>query len=229
LKVELIRYTVKPEEAMAIAASTCYRSVPKDKVVEHCILSGHEAISEFGDFHFLVSDVSRALTHQLVRHRLASFAQESQRYVSMDEFNYVVPPSVQKDNESYVKFKMMMDEILSCYTDLQNRGIPNEDARFVLPNACTSKINVKMNFREIMHACAERECSRAQWEIRALFKEIHRQVAEVSPFLGKYLGPKCFRLGYCPELRESCGLRPRKTDLFGAYEWWVQQDKPSLN
>lgn len=229
MKVELIRYTLKPEKAMAEAASACYRSVPKEFVVDHCIRSGHESISEFGDFHFKIEGISRACSHQLVRHRLASYAQESQRYVDMTNFNYVTPDKIKNNPMAQMQFKMLMEQIIKCYDELRKQGIPNEDARFVLPNACTSIIHVKMNFRELMHACGERECCCAQWEIRNVFKEMHRLVNKVSPFLGKYLGPKCIRLGYCPEGSRSCGLKPTREEVLSAYEWWVRQGKPKIN
>jgi thymidylate synthase (FAD) len=221
LKVELIRSTIQPVETMATAAATCYDSVPKDKIVEFCIISGHESISEFADFHFLVSGISRACSHQMVRHRLASFAQRSQRYVDEGEFDSIVPPSIERTPEAKTHYIDIINRIRNAYNSLKNiEGVEKDDARFLLPNACSTTINIKMNFRELMHFCNERCCSKASWEIREVANEMKRLVTEQSDFLGKFLGPKCLRLGYCPELKGQCGLRPTKQKVFQYYINW---------
>ena len=203
MKVELIRYTLKPEKAMAEAASACYRSVPKEFVVDHCIRSGHESISEFGDFHFKIEGISRACSHQLVRHRIASYAQRSQRY-SDNNLNIVLPDSIWERTEALVVFSETMNKISECYKQLLRLGIPAEDARYVLPNACETKINVKMNLRALINFCNERLCNRAQWEIRQVASQMKDRVNEVCPYLALFLVPKCKKLGYCPE-KKGCG------------------------
>jgi thymidylate synthase (FAD) len=231
LKVELVRYTVEPLEAMANSARTCYASESgnDEAIVKFCIESGHESISEFGDFHFLVSGVSRIITQQITRHRIASFAQRSQRYVNENNFEYVIPPSIENDTQALMRFKLLMDSIKNTYKSLVDSGIPKEDARFALPNAIESVINIKMNFRELMHFCGVRLCSRAQWEIQLIAREMKKLVGGVSPFLSTFLVPKCMKIGYCNELKDSCGLRPSEAEVLALYEWWRSFGKPSID
>lgn len=205
MKVELIRYTKDPLDAIAEAASRCYDSIPRASVVKHCIHSGHHSVLEFADFHFKISGVSRALTHQLVRHRLASYAQRSQRYVEEDEFSYTIPESILLDEYCCTRYKDLMEDIQYLYKLLTSKGIPPEDARFILPNACNTVIDAKMNYRELINFSKERLCAKAQWEIRYLAGEMKRLVSEVDPTLGEYLKPKCDWLLHCPEGARGCG------------------------
>ena len=148
--------------------------------------------------------MSRALTHQLVRHRVASYSQQSQRYVNMNEFDYVMPKSIEDNADAYAKFYQTMDMIDYTYILLKEMGIPEEDARYVLPNACTTNIIVTMNARELRHFFALRCCERAQWEIRQLATKMLAICKEVSPTIFGNAGASCVQLGYCPEQR-SCG------------------------
>jgi thymidylate synthase (FAD) len=212
MKVELINYTVNPVNAMADAAAVCYDSIPNKYVVKHCLESGHLSIAEFADFHFEISEVSRALSHQLVRHRMASYAQRSQRYVEEDNFNYVIPNSViRKGLPELLDYNDLMDKIQEMYYKLVEIGIPKEDARYILPNAAYTVIHVKMNFRELMHFCNVRMCSKAQWEIRKLAEMMAKEVKEVSPFLAEYLVPKGKAQGFCNE-KDSCRKCFRKEE-----------------
>jgi thymidylate synthase (FAD) len=205
MKVSLIDYTHNPIMRMADAASNCYDSAPNPAVVHACIKSGHESIAEFASFHFRLSEVSRAFSHQLVRHRMASFAQRSQRYVNEDGFNFVTPPGIQADLEMLNKYLDFMVKCRALYNEFIANGIPGDDARMILPNACHTTINVYMNFRELMHFCNERMCARASWEIRETANLMAEQVKIVEPELAQYLVPKCKRFGYCPE-KKGCGL-----------------------
>ena len=143
-------------------------------------------------------------THQLVRHRIASYSQQSQRYVSMDHSHYILPPSVAEDKEAAEKFKKMMDSVWECYEYLVSRNVPAEDARYVLPNACSTNITVTMNARELLHFLELRTCRRAQWEIREVAEEMLKLVREVSPFIFNNAGPSCIAQGSCKEGKMSC-------------------------
>ena len=224
MKVTLTRITDNPILAIEEAASNCYDSeaTGDGKIMKHCIKSGHTSVTEFCDFTFHIEGISRALSHQLVRHRMASYAQRSQRYCSEDGFNFVTPSSIKNNEEATVIYKTIMRDIAFKYKQLQNLGISNEDARMVLPNACETQIEVKMNLRGLMNFMNERLCACAQWEIRQLAllmkKEIVRQVPELEP----YLVPKCEKngkeFGACNESKSrSCGRHPRLAEIFEDY------------
>ena len=199
MKVELINYTPNPVETMAKAASECYNSTPSKAIVQHCIESGHLSITEFATFHFRISEVSQAFFHQLVRKRIASYAQRSQRYVSEDGFDIVIPESIKNNFEALTYYKRTINEIKNTYNKLVELDIPNEDARFILPNATHTSLHISLNYRSLMDLCNERLCTRAQWEIREVVAEMAKLVSNIDPFLEKYLVPKCVRLGKCPE------------------------------
>ncbi len=224
MKVELTRITNDPILAIEEAASNCYNSEPTGdgKIMKHCIKSGHTSVTEFCDFTFHIEGVSRALSHQLVRHRLASYAQRSQRYCSENEFEYVVPKSIEKDSTAFNYYQRCITKIMETYKDLQDLGVPNEDARMVLPNACTTALEVKMNLRALMNFMNERLCSCAQWEIRNLAWEMRRQVLLQVPELDDYLVPKCEKngkeFGACNESKaRSCGRHLRLEEIFESY------------
>lgn len=220
MKVELINYTANPVDAIERAASTCYDSQPTGgKIMRHCYKSGHHSVLEFADFTFRISGVSRALTHQLVRHRMASYAQRSQRYCVEDGFEYVTPDSIAKNEEALAAYDQTVAAIQEAYSKLTGLGIPAEDARMLLPNACCTEICVKMNLRELIHFCNERLCSCAQWEIRAMAREMVKAVVAVAPELKDYLVPKCEANSpyfFCNESKSrSCGRHPRLAEQFG--------------
>ncbi|MDK2954947.1 MAG: thymidylate synthase [Desulfovibrionales bacterium] len=180
--------------------------------------SGHDSPVEHVSFSFAVEGVSRALTHQLVRHRIASYSQQSQRYVSAADMDYITPPAIDRIPEAKARFEAFMDEAARAYRDLQSileaagRGSKaNEDARFVLPNAAESKIVVTMNVRSLLHFFNLRCCERAQWEIRALAQSMLAICKEELPALFATAGPRCEALGFCPEAqRFSCGRYPTR-------------------
>lgn len=213
MEVKLINYTTNPVAAIEEAATTCYDSQPTDgRIMRHCYKSGHHSVLEFADFTFRIKGVSRALTHQLVRHRMASFAQRSQRYCVEDGFEYVTPASVKKDPQMAALYRETVETIQSAYLRLVEAGVPAEDARMLLPNACCSEICVKMNLRELIHFSNERLCACAQWEIRALAREMVKAVLEVAPELKAFLVPKCEAHApycFCTESKSrSCGRHP---------------------
>jgi len=221
MQVSLLNYTKNSLSVIYTAARTCYSSqtpneilanqVSRDKqvrLIKKVINSGHHSVLEHISFTFSVSGISRACSHQLVRHRLASYSQQSQRYVNPEE-NIVIPPSIRKDKRLVKKFQKFIQQSHSLYENLMSKGIPKEDARFVLPNATSTNIVITMNLRELINVCAERLCLKAQWEIRELFTKAKESVKKTDNFLGSFLVPKCVNLGYCPE-KESCGLMPTK-------------------
>lgn len=190
--------------------------------------SGHTSILEHASATFLITGVSRALTHQLVRHRIASYTQQSQRYVDMEDFKFVIPPSILKCNneEALTEYNYIMNRIEKSYKFLVSELVKSgrteqqarEDARFVLPNAAETQIVMTMNYRELGDFLGKRMCMRAQWEIRALATEIFNIMSKQSPgIFGKnaiYRGPKCKTLGYCNE-GHSCGMMLTLDQLSG--------------
>ena len=234
MNVELIAYTPNPDNVANLCAETCVSndipvmdmSVNRLRSLKGALDSGHESVIEHASFTFAVSGVSRALTHQLVRHRVASYSQQSQRYVNMDGFEYVMPESIEyaiidesMNTEACCEilygselYENIMDEITNLYNLLIEKGVPEEDARYILPNACTTNIIVSMNARELRHFFALRCCNRAQWEIRELANRMLELVKEVAPVMFESAGPSCEQLGYCPEKR-SCGQIMKLSDM----------------
>lgn len=229
MKVKLISTTQNLLDVLFTGARTCYsagspidmfkdvNNIPPDKklkLINGCIKSGHLSVLEHSQFTFAIEGVSRALTHQLVRHRHASYSQQSQRYVTFKggQFDYITPKSVKKDEKAKVLFNDAMSYLASIYDSLLTIGIPAEDARAVLPNACCTNINVSMNLRELIHLCNERLCTRAQLEIRQLVQLMVKEVLRENEWLKPYLQPKCESLGYCPE-HKGCGRKPSYNQL----------------
>ena len=222
LKVELIRHTLSPEETVALGARLCYskagiedlktRIEQKDQTafIEKLMSMGHESVFEHASFTFGVEGVSRVLLAQLTRHRLASFSVQSQRYVSYENgFGYILPPRTEALGEDAVaEFQRQMDQMQDWYQGWQEKlgsgEGGNEDARFVLPNACETRLLMTMNVRELRHFFSLRMCSRAQWEIRAMATEMHRLCLQAAPALFADAVPACLR-GKCPEGEKSCG------------------------
>jgi thymidylate synthase (FAD) len=230
MKVKIIAYTSNPEKVVAAAAMASYKKeIPElkentdeqaAKEIEEKMSFGHVSIIEHTNFTFAVSEVSRALTHQLVRHRVASYTQQSQRYVKFVKkgFGHVVPKTVEENSEKEIneggssqtttigeKFENLMSEIQDCYNLLVENGVKPEDARFVLPNACYTNIVITMNARELLHFFGLRCCDRAQWEIREMADKMLKLCKEKAPAIFENAGPNCQQLGYCPEGKQSCG------------------------
>jgi thymidylate synthase (FAD) len=214
--VQLLAHTPDPEQVVAAAARLCYSAASIDSLLEKSrtdrdtllrkILSlGHFSVLEHVSFTFGIEGISRACSHQLVRHRLASYSQQSQRYVSQKErFDAVMPPSVASQPHLRARFDSLLDEIHQVYGQLLEAGIPAEDARFVLPNAAATKLVVTMNARELNHFFNLRCCRRAQWEIREMAREMLRLARRKAPVLFAKSGPGCLQ-GVCPEGPMTCG------------------------
>jgi thymidylate synthase (FAD) len=189
MKVTLIQATPKPIETIAEIASICYDSNPKNpmKLVTHLYKNGHHSVFEHIYFTFKIEGISRACSHQLVRHRHCSFTQRSQRYCSEEGFPFVKPNTIKKVDQigGYENFISFVD---GHYQELTSLGVPNEDARYILPNAATTDLYLSCNLRELIHICNERLCTRAQWEIREVVKQM---VALLPHELHFMLVPKC--------------------------------------
>ena len=185
MNVTLVQATDNPIETIAQIASICYDSDPKNPMalVKHLYKNAHDSVFEHIYFTFKIEGISRACSHQLVRHRHCSFTQRSQRYCSEDGFEYVTPASIPP-----YTMDTCMERIGVWYNELQTRGVPNEDARYILPNACATSMYLSCNLRELIHMANERLCSRAQWEIRDLVKAMCKLV---DPQLHFMLVPKC--------------------------------------
>ena len=187
MNVELLSITPNPEELIEQAARTCYQSGDKSvpgnagKFLAKLLASGHESPFEHASATFRITGCSRAMTHQLVRHRLMSVSQKSQRYVAEKNFDYVIPPSIPPELED--DFRADMRIIADMYDKWKKRGIKSEDARFVLPNACATDIMITANFREFRHIFKLRCESHAQWEIQEIalmmLKDLHARAPSV--------------------------------------------------
>ena len=214
--VQLLTHTPDPEAVVAAAARLCYSPssidqlleksrVDRDDLLRKILSLGHTSVLEHANFTFGIEGISRACSHQLVRHRLASYAQQSQRYVSHKErFAAVTPPSIEQRPELQQRYQALLDEIHGVYRELIDAGVPAEDARFVLPNAAQTKLVLSMNARELLHFFNLRCCRRAQWEIRGMAKEMLRLLRPVAPLIFAQAGPGCLQ-GACPEGAMSCG------------------------
>ena len=277
MKVKIIAHTPNPEEVIAQAAKLCYSPVGVDEIMEkltpekvekfvnHLADIGHESPFEHVTFTFAIEGISRCCTHQQVRHRIASYSQQSQRYVKLEQFEYIIPPAIEnnpvakeifieameRDQKAYNELvaillynklagKEHISKLSECAKELRDKNpdmpvISNEmllerfhekfpkiysalekecieDARYVFPNACETKIVVTMNVRSLLHFFNVRCCNRAQWEIRQMADEMLKECRKVAPKLFKNAGPDC-TFGKCGEGNMSCG-KPRKPEDF---------------
>ena len=234
-RIELVRHTADGEALTALAAKLCYaggdlaslqeRIQKNDQraFIRKVLKMGHESVMEHISFTFLVEGVSRTLLAQLTRHRIASFSVQSQRYVGYEKgFGYVVPPSVEAlGDEAVREYGAQMDQMLTWYQGWQQKLGLNEDARFVLPNACETRLLMTMNVRELKHFLQLRMCRRAQWEIREMAETIFALCYEQTPELFHNAGPACLR-GACPEGEKTCGqmneVRMEREEFLAAHE-----------
>ncbi|HEX9907084.1 MAG TPA: FAD-dependent thymidylate synthase [Thermoplasmata archaeon] len=236
MKVSLLNHTKNPDRICAAAAQSCYSERGASelfetttdekarKMIKKVVGMGHLSVVEHAHFTFSVEGVSRSLTHQLVRHRIASYSQQSQRYVSMDKAEYVLPPSVSRNAETLRLYSKAMDGAWKTYREL-SKMVPKEDARYILPNACHTNITITMNARELWHFFNLRCCRRAQWEIRMMAWKMLAEVKKVAPILFDNAGPGCLR-GPCPEGEYACGKPFRKGEMPSENELLVESKKP---
>lgn len=250
MNVTLIAHTPDPEKVVAAAAKLCYSSSDVQTLMENLtpekverfvqLLAsyGHESPVEHVTFTFGIEGVSRSCTHQLVRHRIASYSQKSQRYVSEKGFEYVTPPQIAENAEALACYEQAMQQASDAYNALADileeqqyrkmiaegkdektaasaaRKAAIEDARFVLPNGCETKIIVTMNARSLINFFHHRCCNRAQWEIRAVAQEMLALCREVAPALFSAAGPSCLN-GPCPEGAMTCGKMKEMRARYG--------------
>jgi thymidylate synthase (FAD) len=234
LNVVLLRHTPEPEEVVAMAAKLCYSPSGVDELkqkieakdqaafVEKLASIGHLSPIEHVTFSFGIEGISRACSHQLVRHRVASYSQQSQRYVKEEQFDYVIPPSIKQDPALTSEFERCMDEAQANYTRVLKRleelGFKGEagqqDARYLLPNAAETKIVVTMNARELLHFFRVRTCNRAQWEIRVMAERMLDHVKKAAPTIFAKSGPGCL-YAPCPEGKMTCGKIEEVRRKFG--------------
>ena len=248
LKVKIIAHTPQPEKVIAMAAKLCYSPVGVDQIEEkltdeqiekfisHLVDIGHESPFEHASFTFAIEGIDRSVSHQLVRHRLASYSQQSQRYVTLKNFNYEVPPEIKRNPAARKAFSMFMDDCKDAYNaifdilhkdlkeeyikegmdekkaDKKAEKVAAENARGVLPNACETKLVTTMNVRELFHFFSVRCCDRAQEPIREMAKAMLIECKKVSPVLFKNCGPECVR-SKCPEGSMSCGKAKTTKDF----------------
>ena len=230
MKVTLMEHTPEPEKLIAAAAKLCYSSAADintlmngltfskiESFVAKLETLHHESPFEHASFTFGIEGVSRALTHQLVRHRLASFSQRSQRYCVEGCFEYVTPSSIQRSGEMFAKYKVLMDEINMFYEEAVAAGVPKGDARMALPNACSTRLLCTMNVRELWNFFNHRCCSRAQWEIRDMADQMLELCKSAAPLLFEHAGASCVK-GYCPEGSMCCGRAPTMDELIKGYK-----------
>lgn len=223
MEVKIVAHTPEPEKVCAAAAATSFKAgnlsevfekmtdEKARKILRKIVGYGHFSVIEHASFTFAVTGVSRSLSHQLVRHRIASYTQQSQRYIKVDPSNddwYVIPKTCDT-TEKQKKFRERMREIAKWYQDAIADGLPPEDARFYLPNAAKTNITITMNARALLHFFAYRCCARAQWEIRDLATEMLKQVRRIAPTIFENAGPNCVQRGYCPEGE----LKPKECDI----------------
>lgn len=217
----LISHTPEPELTVATAARVSYGSAniaalrqkltpaEIERLLGMLLSSGHLSPFEHVSFTFAIEGISRVTSHQLVRHRLASYTQQSQRYVSLKKkLEYVTPKTIAGSDKADA-YRQAMEAAHRLYCEMVDAGIPAEDARYILPQSVQTQLAMTMNARELMHASSLRLCMRAQWEIVQLFHHLKDEVLKVAPLIGAELKPKCYHLGYCDEA-ESCGLFPTR-------------------
>ncbi len=226
MKVALCQYTPDPELTVALAARLCYSPASIEELrerlseadirtlLEKIMSLGHQSVLEHASFTFGIDGISRVTTHQLVRHRIASFSQQSQRYVSHTKrFAAVIPPTIAESPEVLACFEAQMTALHQAYADMVAAGIPAEDARYILPNATETKILVTMNARELLHFFTLRCCERAQWEIREMALKMLGLVKEVAPIIFRQAGPGCLT-GPCPEGTLTYGRTKEVREFF---------------
>ncbi|MCF7845675.1 MAG: FAD-dependent thymidylate synthase [Candidatus Peribacteraceae bacterium] len=219
MKVFLISHTQDPEAVVAAAINQCYSASggaelkekispdKRERLINIVMNGGHLSTIEHASFTFAVEGVSRALTHQLVRHRVASFSQQSQRYVKFKDgkFDFVTPPKIAAHKDLKEKFETKMQELGEFYEEMLEAKVPAEDARAILPNATATKIVFTMNARSLLNFFEHRLCVRAQAEIREMATKMLELVEPVAPNIFKFAGPTCATQKICWEGDLSCG------------------------
>jgi len=216
LAVNLLSSSPEPDRIVAAAARLCYSDVSAEELLgglesekirgflKHLRESGHLSPFEHVSFTFAVDGISRVCSHQLVRHRLASYSQQSQRYVAMTGPDVVVPPSIRDEPGLKERFIELVAACHKAYGEFIEKGVPREDARYLLPHGWQTRLVMTMNARELHHFFRLRLCRRAQWEIRELARRMLALVRCEAPLLFDLAGPDCLVDGECGE-SNPCG------------------------
>ncbi|MFH0793478.1 MAG: FAD-dependent thymidylate synthase [bacterium] len=238
----VLTHTPDPLKTVYVAARTCYSALAPEvlwekavepskmlELVEKIVGSGHLSVLEHVNFTFGITGVSRVTTHQLVRHRLASYSQQSQRYVTeKGDFDYVIPPAIAQHPQLKSRFEGLMKRLSEEYHYLLEQGIEGEDARYIFPNSTLSNIAVTMNARQLLHFFELRTCSRAQWEIRELSWRMLREAYEIAPWIFAKAGPTCLS-GLCSEGAHTCGVSVKEENRDKIFELLDSQKFVSSN
>ncbi len=257
IRVKLLDVCTNPEKLLFAAGRQCYakdwvgdlwkndggeisilnmdnnKSVSDKEIkslIKYLYESGHTSVLEHVKFTFAIDGVSRAETHQQVRHRISTYSQQSQRYVTnYGEYNpadYVVPPTIEKNAEAASVFDSTLRTIQESYNKLKDLGISSEDARYLMPNASISRIVDTKNCVSLLHFFGLRCCVLAQWEIRDLANKMLDICKKTLPSVFDNAGPRCSSLGYCPEHKSrSCGKYPTKQEVLDVYNDWAKTDQ----
>lgn len=218
LKVVLLSYPHNPEQVVAVAIRQCYSAAGvtdllariseerRAALIRQVISSGHTSTIEHAFFTFAIEGISRACSHELVRHRIASYSQQSQRYVDLSDgpLPVVIPPDVMRDEAQQQSFIKELEAVTGVYKDMILAGFKPENARYILPNATETKIVVSMNARSLYNFFEQRLCERAQWEIRKLAARMRAEVMKVAPNIFRYSGPTCVTEKICWEGKLAC-------------------------
>ncbi|MHB1459647.1 MAG: FAD-dependent thymidylate synthase [Armatimonadota bacterium] len=217
MRVNLISHTRDPERTVASAMRLCYSASDIDNIIQNLdqneasrlirkvLTLGHLSVLEHASFTFAIEGISRACSHQLVRHRMASFSQQSQRYVSMLNFNHTIPTAISNNPDILNDYNQTIDNIRKQYEKLLLCGISAEDARYILPNSTETKLIMTANARSLLNFFELRLCTRAQWEIRKLAELMLIEVKAIAPVLFESAGPSCESKGFCNEGEMTCG------------------------
>lgn len=233
MRVELLAHTPEPTALIYAAFRQCYHAgfvadmwprllsgeisyEKQAELISSVVESGHVSPIEHVSFTFAVEGVSRALTHQLVRHRMASYSQQSQRYVDGGSFNYILPPAIAKSPQAKARYEDCMERIGEAYREIKDildqagrKDSSKEDARFLLPQGAETRIVITMNCRSLLNFFEHRCCTRAQWEIRKMADAMLKLCRQVLPVVFNTAGARCEKLGYCPEgPKFTCGRYP---------------------
>lgn len=244
MDVRLITWTPSPELLVAAAARLCYRDISAtailhdlspeeiDHLLDVILSSGHLSVVEHITFTFSIDGVSRVLTHQLVRHRVGvAFSQQSQRYATVRTAGYITPRTIQDTDDLAAQTTAHMEAGMQLYKALLDAGVPNEDARYVLPQAVATRLVMTANLRALIQMYRLDACFRSQWEMRTLIQSCKRELRRISPRLASELKIKCFAQGYCDEAKmceELDGRMPRRDTLLSGYEQFTKTDYKRL-
>jgi len=211
IQVKLVAHTPDPELAVAAAARTCIRDMDYEavcaelreedvqRILRTVILKNQHSVLEHANFTFSISGVSRVLTHQLVRHRIASYSQLSQQRTDSSDLKFTIPPEIHHNPELAEEYKNMMLHCRELYRRLIECGVPRNSARYVLPSGFNTRILATMNARSLFNLLAQRECEVEEWEFREVAHLMHAELIKVAPDIFRFAGPPCETYGFCPE------------------------------